>query len=71
MVLAVPLSAVVRDGTLAFAFVQTLDGTFDRRAIETGRADDRLVEVGSGLQAGEAIAVSGTPDLWTAYSSLR
>ncbi|HTK77587.1 MAG TPA: hypothetical protein VL371_20145, partial [Gemmataceae bacterium] len=70
-VLAAPRDAVVFEGTQAFVFVQNADGTFDRRAIETGRSDDRFIEVRGGLQAGEAIAVSGAGDLWTAYSSLR
>jgi len=63
-------AAVVRDGTQAFVFVQTPDRAFDRRAIQTGRADDRFVEVRPDA-GGRGYAVSGTPDLWTAYSSLR
>lgn len=70
-VLSTPRDAVLFEGTRAFVFVQNADGTFDRRAIDTGRSDDRYIEVRGGLQAGEAIAVSGAGDLWTAYSSLR
>ncbi len=69
--LAVPLAAVVREGTQTFVFVRKGDGTFDRRAVETGRADDRRVQITRGLQPGEVVAVQGTADLKTAYASLR
>lgn len=69
--LAVPLAAVVREGTQPFVFVRKGDGTFDRRAVATGRADDRRVEITRGLQPGETVAVQGTADLQTAYASLR
>jgi cobalt-zinc-cadmium efflux system membrane fusion protein len=69
--LAIPLGAVVRESTRAFVFVQKQDGTLERRSVETGRADDRHVEITSGLQRGELVAVQGTADLQTAYASLR
>lgn len=69
--LAVPLTAVVRDGTRAFVFVQKPDTTFDRRAVSLGRSDDRNVEITSGLAAGELIAVTGSAELQTAYASVR
>lgn len=69
--LAVPLNAVVRDGLRSFVFVQKSDGTFDRRRIELGRADDRFVEIKSGLTSGEMIATSGVPQIQTAYAAVR
>lgn len=69
--LAVPHSAVVRDGLRSFLFVQKTDGTFDRRRVELGRADDRFIEITSGLTHGENIATSGVPQLQTAYAALR
>jgi multidrug efflux pump subunit AcrA (membrane-fusion protein) len=69
--LAVPIAAVVREGTQGFVFVRKGDGTFDRRAVETGRADDRWVEITRGLAPGEVLAVQGTAHLETAYASLR
>lgn len=69
--LAIPLNAVVRDGLRSFVFVQKADGTFDRRRIELGRADDRLVEVKSGLQRGEAVATGGVPQIQTAFAAVR
>ena len=69
--LAIPLSAIVRDGLRSFAFVQKADGPFDRRRIELGRADDRLVEVKSGLVRGETVATGGVTQIQTAYAAIR
>ena len=68
--LAVPLGAVVRDGSRAFVFVRTGD-TFDRRGVRLGRADDRFAEVTAGLKAGEPVAVSGAEALNTTWASVR
>ena len=70
-VLAVPFEALVHDGLRSYLFVRRPDETFERRLVETGRADDRFVEITSGLKAGESIAVRGTAELQTAYASLR
>jgi len=69
--LALPREAVVREGTQAFVFVQKEDGTLERRAVETGREDDRRVEISSGLRPGEPVAVTAASALQTAYASLR
>lgn len=69
--LAIPHSAVVRDGLRSFVFVQKPDGTFDRRLIELGRADDRYLEIKSGLTEGEHVATSGVSQLQTAFAALR
>ena len=69
--LAIPLNAVVRDGLRSFVFVQKTDGTFERRRIELGRADDRLVEVKSGVTRGEAVATGGVPQIQTAFAAVR
>ena len=70
-VLAVPLPAVVRDGARSFVFLQKLDGTFERRLVQTGRADDRFIEVLAGLAAGDQVAVGGVAQLQTAYAAIR
>jgi cobalt-zinc-cadmium efflux system membrane fusion protein len=69
--LAAPLAAVVREGRRSCVFVLGDDGVFTRRWVETGRADDRNVEIVSGLVAGERIAVAGTTALQTYHSNLR
>jgi RND family efflux transporter MFP subunit len=70
-VLAVPAEALVQDGLRSSVFVRKPDETFERRPVETGRADDRYVEITRGLEMGERIAVRGTAGLRTAYASLR
>jgi multidrug efflux pump subunit AcrA (membrane-fusion protein) len=69
--LAVPRSAVLREGTHAVLFVQKPDGVFERRFVQTGRNDDLFVEITHGLQEAEPVAVQGAPDLQTAYASVR
>jgi RND family efflux transporter MFP subunit len=70
-VLAIPKEAIAWDGMRAYAFVQRADGVLERRAVETGRMDDRYTEIISGLKATEMIAVTATADLQTAYATLR
>lgn len=70
-VLALPLAAVVHEGTRGYVFVQKPDGSFERRAVTTGRADDRLIEIESGLQPGEPVVVQGATELQTAYAVVR
>jgi cobalt-zinc-cadmium efflux system membrane fusion protein len=57
--LAVPASAVQTIGRTRVVFVRTQDG-FERRPVTLGDGDDRLLEVLSGVRAGETIAVSNT-----------
>ncbi|MCK1634451.1 efflux RND transporter periplasmic adaptor subunit [Bradyrhizobium sp. 162] len=56
---AVPASAVQTIGAAKAVFVRTAEG-FEKRAVVTGRSDDRLAEVLTGLKAGETIAVTNT-----------
>jgi RND family efflux transporter MFP subunit len=77
--LAVPVTAVVHDGPEAYVFVEQVvalpggktERRFERRLVETGRADDRHVEIIRGLQGQEQVAVQGTAELQTAYAALR
>lgn len=69
--IAVPNSAVWREGMLSYVFVRRPDEVFERRLVQLGRADDRNVEVQSGLAVGEMIAIRGVPGLQTAYSSIK
>lgn len=69
--LAVPATAIVRQGTRAYVFVQDADGSFRRQPVELGRRDDRLVSVTRGLMPGEIVAVAGVADLQTAFASIR
>lgn len=69
--LAVPTSAIVRDGMRHFIFVQKEEGLLERRHVELGRADDQFVVVRSGLTAGELVAVQGSAELQTTYAAVR
>lgn len=69
--LAVPVSAVVRQGTQPYLFIRDADGSFRRRPVVLGRGDDRLVTVTAGLAEGEIVAVAGVADLQTASASIR
>lgn len=68
---ALPLTALVREGTRHFVFVKKEDGSFERRAVEVGRTDDIHVEVTGGLKAGEPVAVRGADRLQTAFAVVR
>lgn len=57
---AIPDSAVVRHEGRVFVFVETGPRQFTPRDVTLGLAVDPLVEVKSGLQKGERIAISGT-----------
>lgn len=69
--LAVPASAIVRQGTQAYLFVRDPDGSFRRQPVALGAGDDRLVTVTAGLAPGEIVAVAGVADLQTAFASIR
>jgi membrane fusion protein, heavy metal efflux system len=70
-VVAVPRSAVVREGRQAFLFVEMADSSFDRRPVQLGREDDSRVEIRSGLRPGERVAIEGVAGLQTAFGALR
>lgn len=69
--LAVPVSAIVRQGTQAYLFIRDADGSFRRQAVTLGPEDDRLVTVAAGLASGEIVAVAGVAHLQTAFASIR
>lgn len=69
--LAVPRGSVIRDGLRSFVFAQKSDGSFERRQVEIGLADDRYLMVTRGLSESERIATQGTAQLQAAYSALR
>ena len=72
-VTAVPISAVLREGSRAHVFVKRPDlpGTFQRRRVMLGHRDDRYIEIKSGLKPGELVAVVGVQELRTAFASVR
>jgi membrane fusion protein, heavy metal efflux system len=67
----VPRGAVAGEPGAEVVFVRRADGVFERRGVETGRADDRRVEIVRGLTAGERVATRGVAELVTGFASLR
>ena len=56
---ALPLSAVVRDGETASVWVAQPERQFVRRAVQLGLEQDGYVQILSGVQPGEQVAVEG------------
>ncbi len=69
--LAIPSSAILRDGMHYFSFVQKDDGYIERRRVLIGRTDGHFTEVVRGIEAGEVVVSVGGRELQTAYASLR
>lgn len=69
MGVAVPATAVLREGSAGSVFVQRAPGHFERRAVTLGRTlDNDQVEVVSGLKPGDTIVTQG-PGLLQATAS--
>lgn len=58
-VLTVPRTAVIETGPEALAYVEQGRGAYSRRVLKLGRRGDALVEVASGLSAGNKVVVNG------------
>ena len=57
--LSVPRSAIIETGPQALVYVDQGGGGYARRVVTTGRRGDALVEVTSGLAAGDKVVVNG------------
>lgn len=57
--LAVPVTALVEEQGVFYVYVQTAGESFQKREIKTGISDGRLIEVLSGLAAGERVVTRG------------
>lgn len=58
-VLTIPRTAVIETGPEAVAYVDQSGGAYSRRVLKLGRRGDALVEVLSGLSAGDKVVVNG------------
>ncbi|RIK99303.1 MAG: efflux RND transporter periplasmic adaptor subunit [Proteobacteria bacterium] len=58
--LTVPDSAVLHAGDRSFVFLDLGEGRLRPQQVETGRTSDGRVEILGGLEAGQAVVVSGT-----------
>ena len=59
-VLAIPVQAILAFKAKEFVFVKNATGGFDRKEIETGTSNDKLVEIKKGLAKGDLLAMSPT-----------
>lgn len=66
--LTVPADAVVEEGPLRFVFVQGEHG-FEQRLVQTGAEDSQNLEIVSGIDPGETVAVTGSLELLLAAQS--
>ena len=65
--LAIPTDAIIRNGKGSHVYVQSAQNTFQPRMVTTGLEDFEQVEIISGLQEDEIVAVSGA---YLLYSEL-
>jgi membrane fusion protein, heavy metal efflux system len=66
-----PRQAVIRDGSAEYVFVRNKDGSFERRRVQTGRRDDRVVEIVAGVTADDLVADHGVAGLQDSFAALR
>ncbi len=57
--LSLPIDAVLRDGKAATVWIQTGKNTYQNRMVITGMETGDLIEIKSGLKAGDIIVTSG------------
>jgi RND family efflux transporter MFP subunit len=69
--LAVPRDALWRESGATYVFIQQPSGVFERRLVQTGRADGRFIEITKGLDENELVATHGVAELQTAYAALK
>jgi Cu(I)/Ag(I) efflux system membrane fusion protein len=58
--LSLPVDAVIRDAHGASVWIQTGSKKFKYRMVETGTEGNDRIEIKSGLQAGDAVVISGS-----------
>ena len=57
--LSLPINAVLRDGKGARVWIQTGKNTYESRMVEVGMETGELIEIKSGVKAGDIIVTSG------------
>ncbi len=57
--IVVPVTAVIDTGKRQVVWVETAAGVFEPREVQIGERSDELIQIISGLKAGEKVAVSG------------
>lgn len=57
--LSLPIDAVIRDGKGATVWIQTGKNTYKSKMVETGMETGNLIEIKSGLKAGDIVVLTG------------
>ena len=57
--LALPIDAIIQDSKGANVWVRNSDGIFENKMVKLGRQNSQMVEIISGITAGEVIVVTG------------
>jgi len=70
-VAAVPVTALMQEGSRSFVFVKGAEGRFQRRAVSVGRKDDRFAEILTGLSSNDEVAFRGVSQLQTGFAAIR
>jgi Cu(I)/Ag(I) efflux system membrane fusion protein len=65
--LSLPLDAVLRSGGMASVWVQTGSNRFRNKMVETGMESEGMIEIKSGLSAGEIVVTRGAYLLQSEY----
>ncbi len=69
--LAIPRTAIVREGLRSYVFVARENQSFERRHVVTGPSDDLRIMILQGLEAGETVAAGGVRQLQSGYAALK
>jgi membrane fusion protein, copper/silver efflux system len=65
--LSLPVEAVLRTGAMSTVWVQTSVNKFMSKMVETGMESDRMIEIKSGIEEGDAVVVNGAYLLQSEY----
>lgn len=65
--LTLPVDAVIHDGMGAHIWVQTGEGKFAPKMVETGAENFNLVEITSGVEEGDVVVISGAYLLYSEF----
>ncbi len=69
--LAIPSTALVRDGLNWFTFVKRPDEVYERRRIVIGKSDTHFTQIISGLEENDTVVSQGGQTLQSAFATLR
>lgn len=69
--LAIPSTALVRDGLNWFTFVKRPDEVYERRRVVIGKSDTHFTQIISGIEESDTVVSQGAQTLQSAFATLR